>query len=54
MKILMLLFGLTSGIGAASNNTVNEIKKTNDRRAQHSLTEYPNVLPIVEVTNVRI
>lgn len=54
MKILILLFGLTSGIGAASKNTVNEIKKTSDRREQSSLREYPNVLPIVEITSVRV
>lgn len=53
MKIIILLFAFTFGIGAAGKNTCKEIKRVSERRVMNSLSDYPNLLPIIEITASR-
>lgn len=53
MKIIILLFALVFGVGAAGKKTAYEVKQTTARHELNSLKSYPNVLPVVEIVSTR-
>jgi hypothetical protein len=50
MKILILLLGLTTALGAAGKKTANDLKEIQQRNEIKALQKHPNLLPEVVVT----
>jgi hypothetical protein len=50
MKILILLLGLTTALGAAGTKTVSDMKEIQQRNELKALKKYPNLLPEVVIT----
>lgn len=50
MKILILLLGITTALGAAGKKTASDIEEIKSRQELKELQRYPNLLPEVVIT----
>ncbi|MHA6249490.1 hypothetical protein ACXYMU_16220 [Pontibacter sp. CAU 1760] len=49
MKIIILLFAFSFGIGASVKKSADDLKEIAERNEMKSLQVYPNLLPEVEI-----
>ena len=53
MKIVILLFAFVFGFGANVKKSVDDVREISQRNEMRTYQNYPNLLPVVEITAER-